>query len=44
MARCASGVRLVSNTMDGGDRVLVFGAGGSVRIVGDAIETIWCCY
>ncbi len=42
-ARCAPGVRLVDDQMDGMDRVLLFDTGGTIRFVGNTVENVFCC-
>jgi len=42
-ARCVSGVRAISNTLVGSNRVLRLSTGGSVTIVGDRVERILGC-
>lgn len=42
-ARCVSGVRAISNTLVGSNRVLRLSTGGSVTILGDRVERILGC-
>jgi len=42
-ARCLPGVRVVSDTMVGADRLLILSSGGRVTIVGNAVERILGC-
>ena len=42
-ARCAHGLRVVSDSMDGTSRILTCDIGGSVRFVGNAVEDAYCC-
>ena len=42
-ARCVPGIRIVSESMEGADRVLVLSSGGRVTIVGDRVRNILGC-
>ena len=42
-ARCMGDVTVVSNTLNGPDRVLVLNTGGTVTITNDAVENIYGC-
>ena len=43
VARCVEGLRVVGDVREGGDRLLTFDTGGTVRFVGDTIERVECC-
>ncbi|MBW2527577.1 MAG: hypothetical protein JRI23_25570, partial [Deltaproteobacteria bacterium] len=42
-ARCLPGVTIVSDQMQGSDRVLTLNTGGTVRIVGNRVESVLGC-
>ena len=42
-ARCMPGVKIVTDKMDGNDRVLTLSTGGTVRIVNNAVESVVGC-